>query len=54
MCDEVDDRFIGCPKDEIRIDADGDVLFQEAIDTLDICKLMGFTKVSLKIKQRDK
>jgi len=37
----------------LRIDADSDVLFQEAIDTLDICKLMGFTKVSVKIKQRE-
>ena len=37
----------------LRIDADRDVLFQEAIDTLDICKLMGFTKVSVKIKQTE-
>lgn len=37
----------------LRIDADREVLFQEAIDTLDICKLMGFTKVSVKIKQRE-
>ena len=37
----------------IRIDADRDVVFQKAIDTLDTCKLMGFSQVSLKIKQGD-
>ena len=36
----------------LRIDVDGDMEFQKAIDTLDICTLQGFNSVSIKLKQR--
>jgi len=35
----------------LRIDADGGIEFQKAIDTLDICTLIGFNTVSIKLKQ---
>jgi biopolymer transport protein ExbD len=35
----------------LRIDADGGIEFQKAIDTLDICTLIGFKTVSIKLKQ---
>ena len=37
----------------LRIDADGEIEFQKAIDTLDICTLIGFKTVSIKLKQSE-
>lgn len=38
----------------LRIDADPETPFQKAINTLDICKLQGFSKVSIKMRQPEK
>ena len=39
-------------KRPLRIDADRDTPFQKAIDILDTCKLIGFSDVGLKTKNR--
>ena len=42
----------GVLKRPLRIDADRDTPFQKAIDILDTCKLIGFSDVGLKTKNR--
>ena len=48
----VDDSGTGILKTPLRIDCDRNTPFQKAIETLDICKLQGFSNVGLRTRGR--
>ena len=47
----IEQRGVSFLQKPLRIDADGEIEFQKAIDTLDICTLVGFKTVSIKLRQ---
>lgn len=50
----VEEHGQGVLQRSLRIDANRDTPFQKAIDVLDTCKMLGFSDVGLKTKERKK